>query len=67
MSKSPFVVRRVFCARLCTVCLVGGPQNEGTDNVGILDVSQLVALPRKAHDVVPQGLVRFLPTIVKGP
>lgn len=49
------------------MCLVGGPQNKGVDNVGILEVGQLVALPRKAHDVVPQGLIRFLATIVKVP
>jgi hypothetical protein len=67
MPKSPFVVRGVFCPRLCTMCLVGGPQNKGVDNVGILEVGQLVALPRKAHDVVPQGLIRFLATIVKVP
>lgn len=41
------------------------PQGEGADNVSIHEVCQLVALSRKVQDVVPQGLVRFLTTIVK--
>jgi hypothetical protein len=44
---------------------VGGPQGEGVDNVGVHEDGHLVALSLKAHDLVPQSLVRFLPTIVK--
>lgn len=46
---------------------VGGPQDKSADNIGVLEVGQLVASSRKAPDVVPQGRVRFLPIIVKIP
>jgi hypothetical protein len=46
---------------------VGGPRDESVDDVGIHEADQLVALSRKALDVVPQGLILFLPTILKVP
>lgn len=42
-------------------------QGEGADNVSVREVCQLVALSQKVQDVVPQGLVCFLTTIVKVP
>lgn len=32
---------------------VGGPQDKSADNIGVLEVGQLVALSQKAPDVVP--------------
>jgi hypothetical protein len=40
---------------------------QGHISLSVCKVDQLVALSRKAHDVVPQGLVRFLPAIIKVP
>lgn len=46
---------------------VGGSPGEGTDNVSAHEIGQLIALLRKAPDIVHQGLVRLLPTFVKVP
>jgi hypothetical protein len=48
---------RALSAQLMHLGFFGGPRDESTDNVGVYKVDQLVALSRKALDVVPQGLV----------
>jgi hypothetical protein len=39
--------------------LVGGPQNEGADNVGINEVGKPVTLSSIASDVIPQSFFDF--------
>jgi hypothetical protein len=45
--------------------LTRGPRDEGTDNIGISEVSQFVTLPREALDVISQGQVWFLSSVLE--
>jgi hypothetical protein len=47
--------------------LTRGSRDESVDNVGIGEVSQLVALPREVLDVIPQGFVSFMSAILVVP
>ena len=43
--------------------LVGGPGQEGSDDVGVGDIMQLIALPREVSDVLVESLSRHLSAI----
>jgi hypothetical protein len=47
---------RALSSQLMHQGFVGGPRDGSADNVDVRGVGQLVALSRKAPDVVPQGL-----------
>ena len=47
--------------------LAGHAVDEGVDHVGIGDVGELVALLGKALDVLLEGLIGPLPTVVEVP
>jgi hypothetical protein len=45
--------------------LVGHAIDEGVDHIGVDDVGELVALLGEVLDVLPEGLVNPLPTVVE--
>jgi hypothetical protein len=45
--------------------LVGSPEQEHIDDVGISDVGQLIALVGETLDVVMEGLVQFVPIVLE--
>ena len=47
--------------------LTGCATDEGVDHVGVSDVGELVALLGEALDILPEGLVGPLPTVVEVP
>ena len=47
--------------------LVGSPRHEGSYNVGVGDVRELVALPGEAPDVPTEGLTSLLTIVLKVP
>ena len=47
--------------------LVGSPKQEGSYNVSVGDVRELVALPREAPDVPTEGLIGLLTVVLEVP
>jgi hypothetical protein len=58
---------RTFLPQLVNQGLIGSPEPECADYVGIGDVGQLIVLPRKTSDVVTEGLIRLLLTVLEAP
>ena len=47
--------------------LIGGPEQEGSYNVSIDDIGQLVVLPGEAPDVLTKSFPRLLSTVFEIP
>ena len=47
--------------------LAGGPRQEGSHNVGIGDIGQLVSLPGEAPDVLTMSFSRLLSVVFEIP
>jgi hypothetical protein len=47
--------------------LIGGPQQEGPDHVGVGDVGQLIALLGEMTNVLAESFVRLLPKVLEVP
>ena len=47
--------------------LVGGPRQEGSYDVGVGDIGQLVALSGEAPDVPMEGFIGLLPVVLEVP
>ena len=47
--------------------LIGHAIDEGVDDVGVIDVGELVVLLREVLDVLPEGLIGPLPIVVEVP
>lgn len=47
--------------------LAGGPGQEGSNDVGVGDIGQLIALPGETLDVQAESLSRLLPAVLEIP
>jgi hypothetical protein len=47
---------RALASQLMDQGLIGGPRQEGPDDIGVNDVRQLVAPPGEASDVLAESL-----------
>jgi hypothetical protein len=47
--------------------LTGGPEQEGPDHVGVIDVRHLISLLREATDVLTESFVQLLPIVLEVP
>ena len=55
---------RALTSQLVDQGLAGRPKQEGSDDVGIGDIGQLVALPREALDVLTGSFPKLLLAIL---
>ena len=58
---------RSLMSQLVNQVLVGGPRQEGSYDVGVGDVGQLVALPGEASDVPMKGFSGLLSVVLEIP
>ena len=58
---------QTLVAKLVDQGLVGGPRQEGSDDVGVGNVGQLVALPREVLDVLVESFSRLLSVVFEVP
>ena len=58
---------RALTSQLVDQGLAGGPRQEGSDDVGVCDIRQLIALPREASNVLMESLSRLLSVIFQIP
>jgi hypothetical protein len=65
--EEPLGGPQTFPPQLMDQGLVGSPRQERADDVGISDVGQLIALFGETSDVVTEGLVRLLSTVLEVP
>ena len=58
---------RALASDLMNQRFIGSPRQEGSYNVGVGDVRELVALPREASDVPTEGLTGLLSAVLEVP
>ena len=54
---------RALMSQIVDYVLTGGPRQEGSDDVGVSDIRQLVALLGEALDILTESLFELLLTI----